>query len=180
MLRLVKPSKEYLPAFLKVIDDYRADDNHFGRGEIDSLIKAVDTGTTDEWFQKTADFDTNTNLPADYVPGTTFWLLDDDEWIGSFNVRHRLTESLEQLGGHIGANIAPRHRGGYSSFIGIKLCLAQARKLGLDRVLMTCNANNAASYRAIMGLVKLYGGEQIPDSIVGDQAQHRAWVNTPK
>ena len=175
MLRLVKPSKKYLPAFLKVIDDYRADENHFGRGNIDSLIQAIDTGTTDKWFQKLS----NKDLPPGYVPSTMFWLLDDDEWVGVFAVRHSLTENLEKIGGHMGVNIAPKHRGGYAGFAGMKLCLVQARKLGLDRVLMTCNANNSASYRAIMGLVKLYGGEQFSDSNIDGQVQHRIWVNTP-
>lgn len=47
MLKLVKPSREYLPAFLTAVDDYRADPNQFGRGGIDSLIRAIDENRVD-------------------------------------------------------------------------------------------------------------------------------------
>lgn len=42
MLKLVKTSREYLPAFLAGVEDYRADQNQFGRGGIDPLIRAID------------------------------------------------------------------------------------------------------------------------------------------
>lgn len=178
MLKLVKPSKNYLKSFLKVIDDYKQDENHFGRGGIDPLIKAIEENTLDEYFQKLSDGEKGINLKPGYVPGTRFWLMDDDEFIGSFDIRHRLTPNLEQIGGHIGVNIAPKYRGRYLSFIGIKMCLDKARKLGLKRVLMTCDVNNKASYKGIMGLMKLYGGEQISDSFIDGHKQHRIWVNT--
>lgn len=41
MLKLVKPSKKYLPTFVQVMDDYISDNNHFGRGGIDTLIQAI-------------------------------------------------------------------------------------------------------------------------------------------
>lgn len=44
MLKLVKPSREYLPAFLTAVDDYRADQNQFSLGGIDPLIRAIDEG----------------------------------------------------------------------------------------------------------------------------------------
>lgn len=178
MLRLVKPSKKYLNCFLNVIDDYKTDANHFGRGGIDPLIKAIEEKTIDEYLQKLSDFDQGKNLPQGYVSGTRFWLLDDDDFVGSFDIRHRLTPKLEQAGGHIAANIAPKYRGKYSSFIGVKMCLEKAKELGLERVLITCDANNAASYRGILGLLKLYGGEQVSDSFIDGHYEHRVWINT--
>ena len=180
MLKLVKPSKKYLKSFMKVLDEYKKDKNHFGRGDIAPWIKAIEENKVDEYLEKLSNFETGTNLPAGYVSGTTFWLMDDNEWIGSFNIRHSLTPKLEQTGGHIAANISPKHRGEYSTFIGIKLCLKEAAKLGLKRVLMTCDVNNSASYKGILGLLKLYGGEQISDSIVEDKRSHRVWINTKK
>ncbi len=180
MLRLVKPSKKYLKSFLRVIDDYKSDKNHFGRGGIDPLIKAIEENTVDKYLQNLADGEKGKNLKPGYVPGTRFWLLDGDEFVGSFSIRHCLTSNLEQAGGHIAANIAPKYRGKYSSFIGIKMCLDEARKLGLKRVLMTCHVDNMASYRAITGLLKIYGGEQITDGKLDGIVQHRIWINTTK
>lgn len=180
MLQLVKPSKKYLKSFLKAIDDYRKDENHFGRGGIDPLIKSIEENKVDEYLQQLSDYENAKNLPEGWVPETRFWLIDGEEFIGSFSIRHALTPHLEKIGGHIAANISPKHRGKYSSFIGIKMCLEEAKKLDLDKVLMTCDVNNVASYKAIMGLLKLYGGEQISDSQSDTHNQHRVWINTTK
>ena len=109
---------------------------------------------------------------------TTFWLINGKDYIGTFVIRHYLTPKLEECGGHIAANIAPKHRGEYSSFIGVKLCLQEANKLGLKRVLMTCDERNSASYRAITGLMNLYGGEKLKDTFINGHGEHRVWVNT--
>jgi len=180
MLRLVKPSQKYLDSFLRATDEYKKDENHFGRGGIDPLIKAVEENKVDEYFKKESDYEHEENLPEGYVPGTKYWLLDDDEFVGVFSIRHRLTPKLEEIGGQIAVNISPKYRGKYSSFIGIKMCLEQAHKLGLNRVLMTCDVNNTASYRGIMGLLKMYGGEQITDSRGDGYHQHRVWINTTR
>ena len=180
MLRLVKPSKKYLGAFMRVYDDYKQDQNRFKDIQVGPLIKAIEENTVDDYFKRLRDAEKGIDLPKGYVPGTKFWLMDDDNWVGVFAIRHRLTPKLEQMGGHIAGNIAPKYRGKFSSFVGAKLCLEKARKLGLKRVLITCDERNIASYRAICGLMKLYGGEQLPDSFVDGHGEHRVWVNTGK
>lgn len=180
MLKLVRPSRKYVDAFIKAMDDYKADENHYGRGGIDPLIQAIEENKVDEYLKKLSDGEKGIGLKEGRVPGTRLWLLDGNEFVGSFEIRHSLTPKLEKIGGHIAANIAPKYRGKYSSFIGIKLCLVEANKLGLDRVLMTCDVNNSASYRGILGLMKLYGGEQITDSEIDGVKSHRVWVNTKR
>ena len=165
---------------MHVIDDYKKDKNHFGRGGIDPLIKAIDENKIDEYLKQLSDYEHAKKLPKSWVPETRFWLLDDDNFVGSFSIRHALTPHLEQIGGHIAANISPKYRGKYSSFIGVKLCLEEAYKIGLKRVLMTCDEKNSTSYRAIIGLMNMYGGEQIEDSFVDGHNEHRVWINTKK
>ena len=180
MLKLVKPSKKYLPAFLLVVDDYKQDINQFKDVQVGALLKAIEENRADEYIKSLRDAERGIGLPDGYVPSTSYWLMDDDNWVGAFAIRHSLTPNLEQEGGHIAGNIAPKYRGKYSSFVGAKMCLEKARKLGLKRVLITCDAANSASYRAIMGLMKIYGGEQLPDSFVKGHDEHRIWVNTAK
>ena len=180
MLKLVKPSKKYLPAFMRVYDDYKQDTNQFKNVQVGELIKAIDEKRIDAYFKKLRDGERGIGLPKGYVPSTRFWLMDDDNWVGVFAIRHSLTPKLKQMGGHIAGNIAPKYRGKFSSFIGAKLCLEKACKLGLERVLITCDERNIASYRAITGLMKLYGGKQLKDSFVEGHGEHRIWVNTGK
>ena len=42
------------------------------------------------------------NLPANYVRATTFWLIDNEKFIGEINIRHELNSFLINYGGHIG------------------------------------------------------------------------------
>ena len=91
MLKLVKPSREYLPAFLAVVEDYRADQNQFGRGGIDPLIRAIDENRVDEYLKQLDDYEHEETIKPGLVPETRLWLIDGDEFIGSFSIRHRLT-----------------------------------------------------------------------------------------
>ncbi|MBO7053613.1 MAG: GNAT family N-acetyltransferase [Alphaproteobacteria bacterium] len=177
-LELVKPSQEYLPAFLKCVDDYRKDTAKYGMDSMRKLIQMLDDGEIDKWFVKKRNEDLGIDLPDGYVSGTTYWLMDNGEYIGSFTLRHALTDSLMKIGGNVGYVIAPSKRGQGYAFAGLKLVLIQAKKRGMDRVLITCNTKNDASFAVINKAKNLYGGEQLPDWQFDDFAEHRVWVNT--
>ena len=52
------------------------------------------------------------NLPSDWVPQATFWLVRHARTIlGCSRLRHRLTELLAERGGHIGYDVRPSERG---------------------------------------------------------------------
>lgn len=90
-------------------------------------------------------------LPEGIVPQTTFWLVRGGNYIiGVTRFRHRLTPGLEQWGGHIGYAIRPsERRRGYATLM-LKLALREAKKLGLKRVLLTCDPENTASARVML------------------------------
>ena len=86
------------------------------------------------------------------VPYSVFFLLDEDRnrLLGAVNIRHRLDESLLREGGHIGDGIRPtERRKGYATEM-IRLALIECRKLGIDKVLMTCNKDNIGSAKSII------------------------------
>lgn len=115
------------------------------------------------------------NLPNGFVPDTTYWLIDDGEFIGRVNVRHKLTEHLERVGGHIGYDIRPsKRRQGYGSEI-LKLALPKAKELGIQRVLLTCDVTNEASRK----IIEKAGGileNQVPNPETGVD-KLRFWVD---
>lgn len=79
------------------------------------------------------------------VPESVFWLVDDNKFIGRVSVRHILNERLLQCGGNIGYEIRPLMRKkGYGLQI-LKLGLIEAKKIGLEKVLLTCSSTNIAS-----------------------------------
>ena len=86
------------------------------------------------------------------VPDSVFFCLDLDRniFVGAVNIRHYLNEYLAQFGGHIGDGIRPRERRkGYATAM-IRLALEECRKLGIPKVLMTCDRDNIGSAKSIM------------------------------
>src|SRR6185295_6761440 len=72
------------------------------------------------------------------VRESTFWLIEEGEFIGRVSIRHTLNPRLEKLGGHIGYEIRPTmRRRGYGTLI-LSLALPETLKLGIRRALVTC------------------------------------------
>jgi predicted acetyltransferase len=84
-------------------------------------------------------------------------------------IRHELTDELAEAGGHIGYHvIAPWRRQGHATRM-LAEGLDRARKIGLDRVLLTCAPDNVASRRVILA----NGGQ--PDG--RRRGEDRFWID---
>jgi predicted acetyltransferase len=84
------------------------------------------------------------------VPSTVFWYVSGEYYLGTLVVRHRLTAELAETGGHIGYHVvAPWRRQGHATRM-LAAGLTQCRELGLNRVLLTCAADNEPSRRVIL------------------------------
>lgn len=102
------------------------------------------------------------------VPCTTFWYVAGQDYLGTLIVRHRLTPELANVGGHVGYHIVtPWRRRGHATRM-LSAGLPECRRLGLDRVLLTCTRDNEASRRVILA----NGG--VPDRPYGDE--DRFWI----
>jgi predicted acetyltransferase len=103
------------------------------------------------------------------VPSTIFWYVSGEYYLGTLVVRHRLTVELAEVGGHIGYHVvAPWRRQGHATRM-LAAGLVECRRLGIDRVLLTCDAANEASRRVILS----NGG--VPDG--QRQAEERFWIS---
>ena len=100
-----------------------------------------------EWVQKQIDFSVGKNLPAGFVPSTTYVLYIDDVPVGVSNLRHYLCPSLEKDGGHIGTHILPKYRGLGYGYILTKETLKKAKEMGIVSVLIFNHDDNVPAYR---------------------------------
>ena len=83
------------------------------------------------------------------VPSTTFWYISGEHYLGTLIIRHRLTPELAEAGGHIGYQVVlPCRRQGHATRM-LAAGLLECRRLGLERVLLTCAAGNEPSRRVI-------------------------------
>lgn len=178
MLKLVLPSPQYLASVRTAIAEYQAHPSPFDIHCVNQMIEAAkDNFAT--YFQDIECKRQGIGLLEGYVPNTTLWLIDDEKYVGSFDLRHELNAYLLQNGGHIAYQIIPSaRRKGYVK-AGLKLTLEYARKkLGIEKALLTCNFDNIGSYKAMSSVMHEWGGEEISPSLVDGHQEHRVWINT--
>jgi predicted acetyltransferase len=117
-------------------------------------------------------------LPERHVPNTSFFGFADALMIGRLMLRHTVNEFLLRVGGHIGYVVVPEHRGrGYATEM-LRQGLDAARSMGLGKVLITCDEDNAASRRTIEKCGGVY-----EDSYFGPEApasKRRYWIELPR
>ncbi len=145
-MRLVKATLDPPQGLLEVYRELGGSENGFF-GENDVAARKL---PIHDQLQRLVDRATGRNLPAGWVPVTTFWLLDDSGVVaGVSRFRHHLNAELLHHGGHIGYYIRPAYRGkGHGKTI-LALTLQEARNLGIDRVLLTVGTGNEPSIRVI-------------------------------
>lgn len=110
------------------------------------------------------------------VPQTTYWLLCDESGIvGTCRLRHRLTQQLEIVGGHIDYGIRTSLRGkGYGTEL-LRLLIDKAASIGIDRLLIMCRENNYASIRVVEKNGGVFEGKSINQNL---GVILRYWIDT--
>src|SRR5262245_40341593 len=111
-----------------------------------------------------------TPRPDWWVPATELWWLDGDEFLGRIGIRHRLTRTLLEVGGHVGYDVRPsaRRRGHATEML--RASLGVAHELGIDPALITCDADNVASKTVIERNGGVFDDER--------EGKLRYWVST--
>jgi len=116
------------------------------------------------------------NLPPNHVPSTFLFAFEARRIIGRVSIRHTLNEYFSRVGGHIGYVVVPEfRRQGYATAI-LRLSLTIARdKLGISRVLVTCDDDNMGSIRTI----EKNGGvlENVISGPDRDKPKRRYWID---
>lgn len=103
-----------------------------------------------EYLQAQRAFETDEGCPERFVPGTTWFYVDDaGRILGAVNLRHRLNDFLLRTGGHIGYGIRPSERRKGHAARMLALTLERAKEMGIPRVLVTCDKENPGSARTI-------------------------------
>ncbi len=103
------------------------------------------------YLQQLDDHRLGLNLPEDYVPCSSYWLMDDERnLVGAIRLRHHIdNEFLASECGHIGYDIAPSFRRRGFGTVMLALVLPEAAKLGINMVLLTADEDNWGSRKVI-------------------------------
>ncbi|ENQ3105347.1 GNAT family N-acetyltransferase [Bacillus cereus] len=130
--------------------------------------------TIDEWLEKVKIQEKGEDLPPNRVPSTQFLSIEKGDLVGFINIRHRLTPELLVESGHIGYSVHPdERRKGYAAEQ-LRLSLLEAEKLGLEKVLITCDKANIGSAKTIQRVGGILENEVISPN-TGEIVQ-RYWI----
>lgn len=151
-MQLTKPDIKYKSSFLEALEEYQKEEKsekHDRNRHYNELSKEDLDKNFNAYVKKELAKEKGAYLPEGHVPETVLWLIDNGEFVGKINIRHKLTEGLMKLGGHMGYDIRPSKRGkGYGKKM-LELALQEAKKLGIENVLITCNFDNIPSKKVI-------------------------------
>ena len=171
--KLVKPSVLYKESFLAGLKEFQAEGRY-------KFLKISEIEKNFEEF--VADLNEgrrHLHKPyADWVepvPETILWLVKEDQYIGTFNIRHRLNWHLEKWGGHVNFLIRPSMRGkGFGRKI-LQKGMPYVCYLGIDRALITIDPENKSAIR----VVEFSGGKLQDELPATDRfpARLRYWVD---
>ncbi len=155
-MQLVEPAEQWRAAFLDMASECSAAGDH----RYDLVLH--DFGA---YLRRIAEGRRTEDLPPGRVPGTEFWLEEAGRIVACVRLRFWLTPELEREGGHVGYDVRPSmRRRGYGTAV-LRLALPLVRQHGIQRVCITCDADNIGSRKIIERNGGVLAGEEIsPDS----------------
>ena len=130
--------------------EYKSDIN--GTGSLDKILEGY---TFEQALERCLNMENREYAEKNgRCQGKTFLLIrkNDNKIVGTINVRWNLTEEMKQFGGNIGYGIRPtERRNGYNK-INLYLGLMEAKKIGLDKVMLDCDVENLGSSKTMEAL----------------------------
>ncbi|WEK56032.1 MAG: GNAT family N-acetyltransferase [Candidatus Cohnella colombiensis] len=169
-IKLVKPQIKLESEYLSFYQEWKES----GEDMVPWVI-SKDPSDFREMLKSLSDNEEGVGLQEGWVSDSTFWLINNDNRVlGVVNLRHKLSEFLYNAGGHIGYGIRPSERlKGYATLI-LKLSIIEAKRLGIEDVLVVCDEWNVGSQKTIIK----NGGEPDTDYVEEDgNVIKRYWIN---
>ena len=147
MMKLIEPTMEYV----QQIQAYRKEfiDSGSSMDGTGALRRIEDPR---EWIEYSGKMKNPGTVPEGLVPATQYIFVreEDHKIVGMLQIRHCFNDYLEKFGGHIGYSVAPgERRKGYATQM-LGMALPECKKLGMNKVLITCIQGNEGSKGTIL------------------------------
>ena len=148
-----KPSLERKNGIIDYLDEFiKYESNINGTGSLDKIYEGY---TFEQALERCLSMENREYAESvGRCQGKTFLLIreNDNKIVGTINIRWNLNKEMLRFGGHIGYGIRPtERRKGYNK-INLYLGLVEAKKIGLDKVMLDCDVNNLGSNKTIKAL----------------------------
>ncbi|MBQ0897146.1 GNAT family N-acetyltransferase [Micromonospora sp. U56] len=172
MPELIAPTVRLHAAWLEAQDEWGPGAHEDGFGLLPSDEMDSPSGFATWVARLEAESEPAKAHDAGRVPCTYRWIVESERVLGGIALRHELNDFLLRVGGQVGYGIRPSARRRGLATWALGRMLGEARALGLDRVLVTCEVDNIASARTI----EHHGGvlEDVQDTELG--TARRYWI----
>lgn len=171
--KLIRPTIEYQDEYLSALEEYHAEDRYLYQ-DIAALHTDFKTFIGELRIEKGYPHQPYQDW-VEPVPETVVWLVKDDSYIGTVDIRHRLNWHLEKWGGHVHFTIRPTMRGkGFGVKI-LKKAMPIINYLGVDNALITLKPEDTAA----ITIVESCGGKFEDETTASDKfpAMRRYWLD---
>jgi predicted acetyltransferase len=165
---LIEPSAQYKKEYLEMVSEWK----NSGEKHIPWVLR-FDSTNFQSMIEELNRLRNDTELGENRVNSSTFWLASQDrKLLGVVNIRHSLNNNLLNIGGHIGYGIRPSERQkGYATEM-LRLALIEAKKLGINKALVTCDKDNIGSAKTIIN----NNGVLDSEAIINEIEIQRYWI----
>lgn len=178
-IQLVPPSTRHLPGYVAALRRDWSPNTIFNvSGKQLALYNEGPEKLLHELTRQDGEIELMDGTRVPRLPSRLFWIIGR-EFSGSINLRWVPgTEDLPpHCSGHIGYSIVPwQQRRGYATRA-LALVLPVARSVGLRRVLITCDDDNAGSRKVIQANGGVFAGVKPPATEV-EKAKLLFWIDT--
>ena len=143
MLKFIIPNESHKSQWEEIIaewDDTRKRPRILFQPSFEEFINRI--GQLSQWDDK----------EKQVAKSSVFLLIDEtvEKILGCLWLRHHIDFPIDrEYGGHIGYGIRPSARGKWYATEMLQLWLQEAKKLWIDRILITCDDDNIASAKVI-------------------------------
>ena len=169
-LKLILPTTKYKDEIMGYRKEFIEN-----KESMDGTSGLRDTKSFEEWHNAIIANLKEETVREGLVPSTTYIAIssNDDRLLGMIDIRHRLNDYLLNFGGHIGYSVRKSDRQkGYATEM-LALALKECKKMGMKRILLTCDKDNIASAKTILS----NGGILENEVEEGDTITQRYWIN---
>lgn len=172
-IRLIKLTYEYKDQLIEMIEEWTADIKKNNTNHSPWAIFRNDCHDFDYYLENLDRKEEIDGRPMN----TVFFGLDEERniLVGAVDIRKYLNDDNCKLSGHIGDGIRPNERRkGYATKM-LLLAKEECRKLGINKILMTCDEGNEGSEKSIINAGGVY--EATVEDIDGNK-EKRFWITT--
>ena len=167
-MKLIRPDSKYIQGYIEANEE----DEIFRPNTERRFINP------ETIIESSYNYEHGINLPENYVKATTFWLIDNEKFIGEISIRHELNSFLINYGGHIGYEIRQSEcMKGYGTKM-LSMALAYCKEtLNLHKVLITCDDDNIGSIKVIENNGGILENKVKNSLSRGNVKTRRYWIN---